>query len=142
MAKTQVLEQSLPSQAREVLEAGAQIVQNAKEEAEHLLERIESSSEELKQRTLEAWDDVETLPATLQEGAKKTAGQLRTTTNLWKSRVLRTTQKSAKGVLKKLEHGVELWVHGLGLASRGDIRRIETRIQKIQKRLRALEKGA
>lgn len=143
-------EKTMKYVSEEVLEAGVQIVTTAKDEAGRWISRLEKGAESIKVRVQDSLEDLpelHELPAVIEDqvdagrreisaGARKLAGDLdQRRRHLWKGLLAQIS-----GAGNRLEGGLDGLVRGVGLASRRDVKRLETKLQKLARRVRALEK--
>lgn len=143
-------EKTMKYVSEEVLEAGVQIVTTAKDEAGRWISRLEEGAETLKGRVQDSLHDMpelHELPAAIEDrvdagrdeirkGARQLVGRIdKRRLELW-----RELRKQVSQAGTRLEGGLDGLVRGVGLASRKDVHRIEAKLQRLARRVRALEK--
>lgn len=143
-------EKTMKYVSEEVLEAGVQIVTTAKDEAGRWISRLEEGAETIKGRVQDSLNDLpelHELPAVFEEqvdagrreirdGARKLAGSIdERRRKLWGGIRHQLAEAGTR-----LEGGLDGLVRGIGLASRRDVLRLEGRLERLARRVRALEK--
>lgn len=138
--------------SEDVLQAGIDLVHTARDEAGRLIRKVEKNAGALRRRvegTLEDLPEVDfrSLPGDLRKGYTRRSKQaVKAAEKLGKRLVARTqgiwkdvaTQVRRAGDL--LETGIEPLIHSVGLASKSDLRRLESRLAQLSRRVHQLEK--
>lgn len=137
-----------------LLGSGMKLMKSAREEAGELVHRFEENAGALKEKVQSTLGELQEVslaevPASLQRTYETQSKRATEQVTEWKKKLTKGSKTLWKDLLKQLrkagttlELGVEPLIHGAGLASKRDIQRIEKKLERLIRKVDAIEKGA
>jgi len=115
----------------------ASIVQDSVDRVREAVSSLESDFEKVQKR---AEKQFRVRRKSLEKRAEKQVGRLRS--EFKKNPIIKRAQNAVDGATKQMEKNVDSLLDALNLASQRDLQRVNRKLNKISKKLRALEKSS